>query len=134
MSFCRTEPFILVIDKLEEALQIEHDGVDGASAGGAFAAGGKEAGMGVGVDAGGEDMAVGDTDPEQCQADGFPEVNVQAALHGAGYPGPTVGDNRSVGGVCSGESGFRKACVEEGPGDFGTDLEAVGAYAGTDNR
>ena len=134
MSFCRTEPFILVIDKLEEALQIEHDGVDGASAGGAFAAGGEEAGVGVGVDAGGEDMAVGDTGPEQCQAYGFPEVNVQAALHGAGYPGPTVGDNRSVGGVYSGKSGFRKACVEEGPGDFGTDLEAVGAYAGTDNR
>ena len=115
-------------------LEIEHDGVDGASAGGAFAAGGEKAGVGVGVDAGGEDMAVRDTGPEQCQADGFPEVNVQAALHGAGYPGPTVGDNRSVGGVCSGESGFRKACVEEGPYDFWPDLEAVMTYAGTDYR
>ena len=31
---------------------IEHDGVDGAVAGGAFAAGREEAGVGVGVDAG----------------------------------------------------------------------------------
>ena len=96
MSFCRTEPCILVIDKLEEALQIEHDGVDGASAGGTFAAGGEEAGVGVGVDTGGEDMAVGDTGPDQCQADGFPEVDVEASLHRAGYLRATVRDNRSA--------------------------------------
>ena len=39
--------------------------------------------MGVGVDAGDEDVGVMDTGPDEGQTDGLGEVDVEAAGHGA---------------------------------------------------
>ena len=90
--------------------------------------------MGVGVDAGDEDVGVMDTGPDEGQADGLGEVDVEAAGHGTGDARAAVGDkpdNCFVGAgsaaVISVRPGpcLRKSGGEEGFGDFRTDLEAV---------
>ena len=48
--------------------------------------------MGVGVDAGDEDVGVMDTGPDEGQADGLGKVYVEAAGHGAGDARAAVGD------------------------------------------
>ena len=48
--------------------------------------------MGVGVDAGDEDVGVMDTGPDEGQADGLGEVDVEAAGHGTGDARAAVGD------------------------------------------
>ena len=84
-----------------------------------------------------------DTGPDEGQADGLGEVDVEAAGHGTGDARAAVGDkpdNCFVGAgsaaVISVRPGpcLRKSGGEEGFGDFRTDLEAVRTDAGTDYR
>ena len=87
--------------------------------------------MGVGVDAGDEDVGVVDTGPDEGQADGLGEVDVEAAGHGAGDARAAVGDKADNGLVGAGRAVvisvrwqpcLRKSGGKEGFGDFRTDL------------
>ena len=81
--------------------------------------------MGVGVDAGDEDVGVMDTGPDEGQADGLGEVDVEAAGHGTGDARAAVGDkpdNCFVGAGSaagrdhvSGNPAARKASATSGP-------------------